>query len=542
MRKVAVFLILCALTESAVARKEPVPKLMPGGSAIGIEINVRTPAGMATGTPDAVVFVRIDREHGVMQDKVLPATYVSGSRAYLLNVVPGDYAAIACSNREAGGKVPLLGPLLDYSTRSTGQDPVVVTFFSGALVEATRVSVGAGEFVFAGSFRVRQGKMTDADPVAKHYADMNSRRNRRIGEAEESKRDDEARRAFLAKAKEDLAEGGWADLMAAERRPSVPQSPVALARDLADRGENGTFIVAELTMKSKALQEWLAGHPDDVDALIVAARLHWLDKASSPVAFAIVGGKKPPDPALAYEPAHKYLDHALDLQPKNAEALYWKGRLYGVIAFYLEEPNAGYHPIDQAKSIVFARKAVELAPAETRYSVALAQYLNGHQESKEALKVLEALPDGRRHPLYSLLSDFEAFPLPEKAVFEPMMTQTLTQLQTERGELPNFRHERIRAYVMPGSVKEVAPFMTQHWPDFELGKPETNEEKIDIYNAGYRLTDGKWVRQRRLPKSQQGLMLTMLMDVPRIDADAIKRLNLPPAEHYVMIALADFRQ
>lgn len=547
MRKSIVVLVaVLALAQSAAARKQPVPKLTPGGSAIGIEVHLRVSIGLTTGSPDTVFFVRTDAEHGLVQDKFLPADYVSGNRAYLLNVVPGEYAAVACTNRDPGAKVPFLGALQDVTKRASGENPNFMTYFSSEVAESTRVAVGAGEFAFAGNFHVRQGSMKSADPVQKHYAELIRGPNGHAGRAEETKRDDVARRTFLAAAKEDLAEGGWSELILAAANPAekhapVSQSPVALARALVDRAEAGQVSEAEFTLKSKAVEEWLVAHPDDVDALIVAARLHWLERTASPVA--VTAGEKPPDPALAYLPAHKLLDRALALQPGNAEAHYWKARLYGVIAPYFGEDVFGYRPLDQAQSITFARKAVELAPAEPRYSVVLAQYLNGHQEPKEAIKVLAALPDGQRHPLYALLSDFEAFPLPEKAVFDPVVTQSVTQVQTERGELPNYRHERIRVYIMPGTVKDFEPFFTQHWPGFKLDQPmeEDRELGMALYALAYRWVGGKWEAQSRLPKTQQGLMVAMVTEMRKPDPQTLKRLPIPVVGSYCIVALADYR-
>ena len=95
MRKfIVVFVVVLALAQSAFARKPPVPKLTPGGSVIGIEVHLRASIGLSTGSPDTVFFVRTDAEHGLVQDKFLPADYVNGTRAYLLNVVPGEFLSV----------------------------------------------------------------------------------------------------------------------------------------------------------------------------------------------------------------------------------------------------------------------------------------------------------------------------------------------------------------------------------------------------------------------------------------------------------------
>jgi len=549
MRKVTFLvtvLILLAFT-TAFARKKPLPKPAPGGAAIGIEVNLRTPSGMSTGTPDIVFFVKTDAEHGVKQDTLIPADYVSGSRAYLLNVVPGEYAAVACANRGVVGKVPILGVLTDAVQLSGGQNPMVMTYFSSELVESTRVSVAAGEFGFAGTFRVRQAEVINPDPVAMNYLIKSD--NARLGNAEETKRDDEARRLFLSQAKADLAEGGWGALVLAaanpaEKRPAASQSPVALARDLLDRSELGPVDEGEFLMKSKAVREWLATHPDDVDALIVAARVHWLEEMSNPVG--ITPGEKQPDPAARYEPAHKLLDHALALQPQSAEAYYWKARLFGVTAPYLNENSFEIRPLDAGRSVAFARKAVDLAPAEVRYSVALAQYLDRDLAPKEAMKVLEALPDGRHHPLYALLGDFDAFQLPEQAVFNRAMSQTMTQAQTARGTLRDYRPNRVRCYVIPAAAKEFEPFFIQHWPGFkQLGKPQREDDTpIDMYQFAFKYVDGAWVAQKSPPKSDRdldGIMAIIVSELRNPDSEARKRLPPSAGNVYTVVAMVDYR-
>jgi len=550
MRRLALSLVLLFVFPSvALARKTPVPKLTAGGSAIGIEILVRESLmGAPTGTPDAVFFVKLDAQHGLTQETILPADYVSGSRAYLLNVVPGEYVAVGCTNRDLGAKVPGFGALFDMQARAAGTAQFYMTFFASDLVEATHVAVGAGEFVFAGTFRVRQESMKNADSVQAFYKTKMPAKYELGGRSTETKRDEAARREFLNRAKDDLAEGGWGPLILAAvnhevKTASAPQSPVALARDLVDRAENGQVGEGEYAIKAKAVDEWLVANPDDVDGLIVAARLQWLQGMSTPVTMS--QGEKPPDPAAAYEPAHKLLDHALRLQPQNAEALYWKARLFGVIAPYFGESSFGYRPLDGKQSIAFARKAVELAPSETRYSVTLAQYLTADRQPAEAVKVFEALPNGRSHPLYQVLKDFEAFPLPEQAAYDAEVAQTLVQAQTERGTLRDYRYERVRAYALPGSVKDHEAFFTQHWPGFILGKPQREDgEPMEMYPMMFRLVDGKWVAQKSLPRSDRdavGVMAIILVELHDPVAEVRKRLPPSTGNVFTIVTIADYR-
>jgi len=326
-------------------------------------------------------------------------------------------------------------------------------------------------------------------------------------------------------------------LLAAAANPEA-QSPVAPARALLDRAAVERISEADVTLKSKAVDDWLATHPDDVDALVVAARFVYLKEMFTPVSF--TGGEKPPDPAAGYAPAHKLLDRALALRPRNAEAYFWKAHLFGVIAPRFGEDSLTMEPFDEKQAIVFARKAVELAPAEVNYSVALAQYLTGARQPKEAMKVLEALPDGRRQPLYVLLSDFEAFPLPEQAAFEPLTTGSFTQIQVERGTFSDFHHERARAYIVPLPIKDLEVFFTQHWPAFKLGKPEKQEDQSEVYLLAYRWVSGRWVLQKSPPRKAEGVFAVFLSELHNPTPEVRKRLPVKVGDVYSIIIVADY--
>lgn len=82
-----------------------------------------------------------------------------------------------------------------------------------------------------------------------------------------------------------------------------------------------------LAAASDQVGRYLEGHPDDVAALILVARIARLRSALEPISFSPARGEKPPLPDFG--PAHAALARALELAPDNAAAHYWQARLYG---------------------------------------------------------------------------------------------------------------------------------------------------------------------------------------------------------------------
>ena len=93
------------------------------------------------------------------------------------------------------------------------------------------MTVGKGEFAFMGHYVIDQitSSVSEGDPLQQHYANViapgsvTSPAGRFYGALAgdfyyrgaiyEAKRDDATRREFFSRAKEDLAEGGWAGLL-----------------------------------------------------------------------------------------------------------------------------------------------------------------------------------------------------------------------------------------------------------------------------------------------------------------------------------------
>ncbi len=183
----------------------------PESSGIGISVALRDRFG--NWDAQEVYFAKLGTEHDIRQASVIRSNYAKDGRVYLLNVPPGDYVAVAAFAEFWPG--PYFGP---------GE---WTTYFSKEIVEMTLVSVGKGQFAFAGSYVVDQSRgLKEADPIQLHYEEIVDQARLKAfyfqccpgglhyrGSLHESKRDDVTKNEFLNKAREDLAEGGWSALI-----------------------------------------------------------------------------------------------------------------------------------------------------------------------------------------------------------------------------------------------------------------------------------------------------------------------------------------
>ena len=205
----------------------PVPKMEDSQtSAIGIQIETQAPIGIINRKPDRIFFVQIDHEGDIRQNQVIPSNFAKDGRIYFLNARPGTYAAVAAFRSQSGlpfGPAPQPGVSVSVAIGKTGY----TTYFSKDLIEATKVKVGRGEFVFMGNYVVNQEVgLKDAEPIQNHYAELIAPGSSKTGfghllsgdyhyrgTVSEGKRDKAAKAEFAKRSTEDLAEGGWAQII-----------------------------------------------------------------------------------------------------------------------------------------------------------------------------------------------------------------------------------------------------------------------------------------------------------------------------------------
>jgi tetratricopeptide (TPR) repeat protein len=249
-----------------------------------------------------------------------------------------------------------------------------------------------------------------------------------------------------------------------------------------DPGVSQETLAERLAQAEKDLAGHLRAHPGDVDALVISARLDRFRQVLEPIV--LTPGQAPPDPKAAYAPIHAKLDQALTLQPDNAEARYWKARLYGLRLPVVRQGRLYYATSDLDQAIKYSREAVKLDPAKVAYREALALYLVEAQKPAEAIDVMRSVAD-KQHPIYLLLDDLEALPIPTAAVLSPVDSESFAQQQMERGRFQDYPQLRVRFYVVPTPLVKLQEFYSGYWDGFKFfsqGDPQrVGEGEIRIF-------------------------------------------------------------
>src|SRR5436190_912542 len=239
---------------------------------------------------------------------------------------------------------------------------------------------------------------------------------------------------------------------------------VAAAVDRAESAEAGRPVdrAIQLSMQDAAkaatqLRTHLANQPNDVAALILSVRLGRVRQVTQPIVTR--GGDSVPtfaSLAAEYAPHHAALNRALALEPNNAEAHYWKARLFGLshdwmgMLYGLTPPPAAELALARAyadSAVRFGRRAVELTPDRVPYREALAIYLILSEQEREAAAVLREVAGGH-HPMATLLADWEAIPVPAGAVALSGEARGMARMWMEEGTIPDYPFLRVRMYLV----------------------------------------------------------------------------------------------
>jgi hypothetical protein len=210
----------------------PVPKLQQADSSgIGISLRIRAPIKWFSREPDTVYFVKTDADGGLRQIQLIRSNYAKEGRVYFLNLPPGSYAAVAAVFSQTQGPSPVpVGPPppgISVNVVVGGGRTGYTTYFPKELIEQTLVTVRKGELVFMGHYVIDQSPgLSEADPIQLHFAEVIAPGATKSGighffssdyhyrgSIHEARHDDETRSEFLARAREDLAAGGWAGLI-----------------------------------------------------------------------------------------------------------------------------------------------------------------------------------------------------------------------------------------------------------------------------------------------------------------------------------------
>jgi hypothetical protein len=216
----------------------------------------------------------------------------------------------------------------------------------------------------------------------------------------------------------------------------------------------------------KELDAHLEARQNDIEALILSARLSIIEVLATPTV--ISKGKELPDPKLLFISQHVNLDRALKLEPENAEVHYWKARLYGIRPPSIAKGGRLVKtPIDLDNAIRFSSKAVQLDPKNVGYREALAIHLVDSQRRKEALEVINTSVT-EHNPIYILLKDMEAFPIPEGTIFSKEDSESYGDMQMSRGRITNFPQLRVQVFIVPMAASTIEAFYQRQWPKFRF--------------------------------------------------------------------------
>ena len=285
---------------------------------------------------------------------------------------------------------------------------------------------------------------------------------------------------------------------------------------------------ADIARAKSELASRLQKQPQDTQTLLLCARL------------SLAGGHA--DSLPAPEAA---LDRVLTAQPRNAEALYYKGRIYGRPVAAGTGKRA-MKRFDVNRAVSFLRQAVELAPKDLKYRQTLALFLADQGHPGEAKAVLRA---GRKDdPMIKLLEDLEALPIPEGAELlfsHPFSSAATMNLISGAGD---HLHLRVRTYRIAKSVADIEAFYASRMPGFRFlpeapdtsGEPAT-EELGRWYDQFLRTQSGtlRPSRDRQdLPEKREAGFQMLLVELPN-DPELGRKLG--PGENNCYLIFVNYR-
>jgi tetratricopeptide (TPR) repeat protein len=261
---------------------------------------------------------------------------------------------------------------------------------------------------------------------------------------------------------------------------------------------------AEKTWQELAAQ--VKTKPQDRNTLMLWARLQLADS------FGWMAKKRTASPS-----AEEALDRVLAAHPHDAEALYYRGRLYG---FPIQVSTHAVRRKDQDKAVECLRQAVKYAPKKIRYRETLAYFLADQGRLGEAKTILQAA--NKDHPLIPLLADLESVPVPPHVEFATGHEVGLMMMMDMgfEGDISDNLRLRTRTYSTQQDRSDIETFYRARWPAFhwipdwgiEPHQPGDNTPPL-MYRQFLRGGPGAWEPSRdleeimRQKKNGSGIMI-----------------------------------
>jgi len=335
----------------------------------------------------------------------------------------------------------------------------------------------------------------------------------------------------------------------------VDRAEAAEAGQAVDRAIG--LILQDAAKAARQLTTYLDSHPTDVRALILSARLGRVGQIAQPLVIQR-GDTLPTFGSLAadYAPHQAALNRALALEPNNAEAYYWKGRLYGLgqswmgMLYGITAPPPAVLALARAygdSAVRYARRAVELEPERLQYRVALAIHLILAEQEQEAAAVLRDVAAGR-HPMSVLLADWQAIPVPAGAVSLPERARGLTRMMTDEEAMSEYPFLRVHMYVVVMPADSVEAFYRRRWPGFRLIRTEEHKNgdvRVRIYSQYLRWQGGQIVTardKREIPDEPTEGIAVALMEIVNPPAEVREQYPVPLGRLFCLLTFINMRR
>jgi len=335
----------------------------------------------------------------------------------------------------------------------------------------------------------------------------------------------------------------------------VDRAEAAEAGQQVDRAIG--LILQDAAKAARQLTTYLDSHPNDVRALILSARLGRLGQIAQPLVIQR-GDTLPTFASLAadYAPHQAALNRALALEPNNAEAYYWKGRLYGLgqswmgMLYGITAPPPAVVALARAygdSAVRYARRAVELEPERLQYRVALAIHLILAEQEQEAATVLRDVAAGR-HPMSVLLADWQAIPVPTGAVSLPERARGLTRMMTDEEAMSEYPFLRVHMYVVVMQADSVEAFYRRRWPGFRLIRTEEHKNgdlRVRVYSQYLRWQGGQIVTardKREIPDEPTEGIAVALMEIVNPPAEVRQQYPVPLGSVFCLLTFINMRR
>jgi hypothetical protein len=245
----------------------------------------------------------------------------------------------------------------------------------------------------------------------------------------------------------------------------------------------------DLTLR---LATYLDHHPRDAQAWMLRVRLarlarrletYQLTSDSNDADLAAIRAKS----TVGYTEILEMLDRARAAGVEEAEVHYWRARILAFRGPVLREGRRTQEPWNLPAALAEAREAVNLAPANDTYRVALASLLILDGRDGAALEVFEETGGDRDHWLAQLLRDLCALSGPPGAIPVFELAEAFAEIAGFEETPAAAAGRRVRAYVVAAPPNEVEDHYHRRIPNLKFS------ESLSEHAGGRVVTKRAWL-------------------------------------------------